>query len=344
MNAFLAASFLYGCIFVNFIMASNSSIPVVVNTWPWPKATDAGWASLLSTSSSLDAVEHGCTQCEVDQCDGSVGFGNHPDENGETTLDAMIMNGSTMNVGSVGCLRSIKNAIGVARRVLENTEHTLLVGELATDFAVQMGFTKESLETNTSQNEYKEWKNSNCQPNYRVNVTPDPHMSCGPYSPTQYGRSNVLQFDRTSIINESNHDTIGMIAVNEKGEVAAGTSTNGLNHKIPGRVGDSPIVGAGAYADDDVGGAVATGDGDIMMRFLPAYQIVESMRRGLSPTEAAQDAISRMIKKYPRFSGAVIGVAINGSIGAACTGLPEFQFCIRNSGSTKTVIASVKCI
>ena len=343
MNAFVAAICLFGCLFVHIDMASSSKIPIVVNTWPWPNATDAGWASLLSTSSPLDAVEHGCTQCEVDQCDGSVGFGNHPDENGETTLDAMIMDGTTLNVGSVGCLRSIKNAVGVARRVLENTEHTLLVGELATQFAVQMGFTKESLETSASLSEWKEWQNNKCQPNYRVNVTPDPHVSCGPYSPTDVTTSSHLN-DRISVINESNHDTIGMVAINERGQVAAGTSTNGLNHKIPGRVGDSPIVGAGAYADDEVGGAVATGDGDIMMRFLPSYQIVESMRRGMSPTQAAQGAISRMLKRYPSFSGAVIGVNVDGSVGAACTGLPEFKFCIRNSDSEGTVISSVKCM
>ena len=332
-----------GCLLVNFCMSMTSKVPIVVNTWPWPSATDAGWASLLSTSSPLDAVEHGCTQCEIEQCDGSVGFGNHPDENGETTLDAMIMDGTTMNVGSVGCLRSIKNAIGVARRVLENTEHTLLVGELASQFAVQMGFEKESLETNSTQNEWKDWKNNNCQPNYRVNVTPNPDTSCGPYSPLNTA-INTLKKKAKSVINESNHDTIGMIAINKNGNVAAGTSTNGLNHKVPGRVGDSPVTGAGAYADDDVGGAVATGDGDIMMRFLPTYQIVESMRRGLSPADAAQDAITRILKKYPSFSGAVIGVSIDGTVGAACTGFSKFDYCIRNQASESTVIASVKCL
>ncbi|CAK8671805.1 unnamed protein product [Clavelina lepadiformis] len=318
--------------------------PLVINTWPWPKATDAAWKELVATSSPISAIEKGCTQCEIDQCDGSVGFGGSPDENGETTLDAMIMDGTTMNVGAVGCLRNVKNAVGVARRVLENTEQTLLVGELATKFAVEMGFTEETLETNSSLQIWKDWKNNNCQPNFRSNVTPDPFKHCGPYTPNP-DRSQHLYTSRLTLgINEKNHDTIGMVAINSKGNIVVGTSTNGLTHKVPGRVGDSPIAGAGAYADDDIGAAVATGDGDVMMRFLPAYQVVESLRRGESPTIAAEDSIKRILKKYPTFNGGVVAVTKDGKFGAACAGFTNFQFCTRDSNMTSTQIYPVKCL
>uniref|UniRef100_H2Z8A4 N(4)-(Beta-N-acetylglucosaminyl)-L-asparaginase n=1 Tax=Ciona savignyi TaxID=51511 RepID=H2Z8A4_CIOSA len=332
------------CIYIfSVIVMSHAQLPIVVNTWPWPQATEAAWDKLISSSSVLDAVETGCTQCEIDQCGGSVGFGGSPDENGETTLDAMIMDGGNMNIGAVGCVRGIKNAIGVARRVLENTEHTLLVGNLAKDFAVEMGFKEESLSTNHSQQMYNDWRKSNCQPNYRSNVTPNPKTSCGPYKPM---RSHVQaeQNSRANLnINQSNHDTVGMISIDENGHVAAGTSTNGLNHKVPGRVGDSPIPGAGCYADNTVGGAVATGDGDVMMRFLPSFQVIESMRHGVSPTQAIEDALNRILKYYPTFNGALVAVSKDGYVGAACTGFSSFHYCVRSHSHQPTAVFSVKC-
>jgi len=124
--------------------------PLVINTWPFTSATSKAWSTLLGGGSALDAVEKGCGQCEIDRCDGSVGYGGSPDESGETTLDAMIMDGENMKVGSVGSLRRIKSAISVARFVMDHTRHTLLVGDLATSFAKQMGFKEESLTTNDS--------------------------------------------------------------------------------------------------------------------------------------------------------------------------------------------------
>uniref|UniRef100_A0A3B4YQY6 Aspartylglucosaminidase n=1 Tax=Seriola lalandi dorsalis TaxID=1841481 RepID=A0A3B4YQY6_SERLL len=246
----------------------QTSLPLVINTWPFKNATAAAWNTLQSGGSVLDAVETGCARCEMEQCDGSVGYGGSPDESGETTLDAMIMNGDTMEVGAVADLRRIKNAIGVARVVMEHTDHTLLVGESASVFAENMGFIAEDLTTNKSVNIFSQWLKGNCQPNYRKNVFPDPSMSCGPYKP----RSTLKQEKRMAQhANARSHDTIGMLALDQDGHVAAGTSTNGLTHKVPGRVGDSPIVGAGAYADSSAGGAAATGDGDVMMRFLPRY-------------------------------------------------------------------------
>ena len=140
---------------------------IVVNTWFFTSACQEAWDVLSGPDgNALDAVEAGCSKCERDQCDGSVGYGNHPDENGETTLDAMLMDGSTFNVGAVASLRRVKSAVGVARRVLENTHHSMLAGELATQFAVQMGFAEESLSTEASTQLWEDWKSNNCQPNF----------------------------------------------------------------------------------------------------------------------------------------------------------------------------------
>uniref|UniRef100_A0A3B3ZVR1 N(4)-(Beta-N-acetylglucosaminyl)-L-asparaginase n=1 Tax=Periophthalmus magnuspinnatus TaxID=409849 RepID=A0A3B3ZVR1_9GOBI len=300
------------------------------------------WRSLQSGGSVLDAVEKGCTQCEVSQCDGSVGYGGSPDERGETTLDAMIMNGDTMEVGAVADLRRVKNAIGVARAVMERTSHTLLVGESASVFAENMGFAAEDLTTNKSLNIFSEWLKGNCQPNYRKNVLPDPSKQCGPYQP----QASVTDKQLRGHANVHSHDTIGMIAVDQGGHVAAGTSTNGLTHKVPGRVGDSPIVGAGAYADSQVGAAAATGDGDVMMRFLPSYLAVEQMRSGADPSAACKTAISRIKRHYADFFGAIICANTTGHYGAACNsvdGFSQFFYMISNSETDAPHLMSVDC-
>ncbi|XP_012811103.2 N(4)-(beta-N-acetylglucosaminyl)-L-asparaginase isoform X2 [Xenopus tropicalis] len=300
------------------VVEMKAELPLVINTWPFRNATEAAWRVLEAGGSVLDAVEKGCAQCEIDQCDGSVGYGGSPDENGETTLDAMIMNGNTMEIGAVAQLRRIKNAIGVARAVMEHTKHTFLVGESASLFAESMGFMREDLTTNHSRSIHSKWLDQSCQPNYWKNVVPDASKSCGPYHPFK-GVKNEKQSPLQQKINVHNHDTIGMIAIDKAGNVAVGTSTNGATHKIPGRVGDSPIPGAGAYADSVVGGAAATGDGDIMMRFLPSYQAVEYMRMGSDPTAACQKAIGRIQKYFPNFFGAVICANSTGSYVTICT-------------------------
>lgn len=184
----------------------------------------------------------GCSVCEREQCDGTVGYGGSPDENGETTLDAMIMDGKTMNMGAVAALRNVKDAIEVAKHILLYTRHSMLVGSQATDFAEQQGFKRETLTTNSSKDIWKTWKENHCQPNFWTNVTPDPKTTCGPYEPKQ--EDIVIQKAQThreySVIGYGryNHDTIGMIVIDRTGNIATGTSTNGARHKIPGRVGD----------------------------------------------------------------------------------------------------------
>ncbi|CDQ74089.1 unnamed protein product [Oncorhynchus mykiss] len=337
------------CFILMFLLPfGHATLPLVINTWQFEHATAAAWTALQAGGSVLDAVEKGCARCEADQCDGSVGFGGSPDERGETTLDAMIMNGqviptnyNTMEVGAVGDLRRIKNAIGVARAVMERTDHTLLVGESASVFAENMGFTAEDLTTNKSISIFTQWLKDNCQPNYRKNVSPDPSQYCGPYKP-----GATLRQKRKRQIDIHAHDTIGMIVIGKDGQVAAGTSTNGANHKVPGRVGDSPIAGAGSYADSTAGGAAATGDGDVMMRFLPSYLAVELMKTGTDPSTACKTSISRIKIHYPRFFGAVICANTTGHYGAACNKVPgfsKFPFVVYNSNTKSPLLQSVDC-
>ncbi|XP_005093163.1 N(4)-(Beta-N-acetylglucosaminyl)-L-asparaginase [Aplysia californica] len=317
-------------------------LPLVINTWPVPSATAEAWSQISRGSSAVEAVVKGCSKCEELQCRGSVGYGGKPDEHGETTLDAMIMNGATMEVGSVGDLRRIKNAIGVAHAVMMYSKHTLIVGESAKEFAKGMGFVEEDLSTNKSFNDWRAWERNNCQPNFRKNVVPDPTLHCGPYRPAE----NVSSSGNHDIMDTGpdNHDTIGMVVVDSKGNVASGTSTNGLNHKIPGRVGDSPIVGAGSYASNAGGGAAATGNGDIMMRFLPSFHAVMEMEKGASPREAATLAFSRMTKFYPDFSGAIIAANTKGEYGVACYGYESHTFCVQSPADSKVEMVTVLCL
>ncbi|KAH8898225.1 hypothetical protein GQ53DRAFT_742332 [Thozetella sp. PMI_491] len=327
------------------LSADSPGLPFVINTWggPFTAATDAAFDALtLGTEiSALDAVEIGCATCEVSQCDGTVGFGGSPDENCETTLDALIMDGTTMNVGAVAALRRVRNAIAVARRVLEHTAHTLLAGDQATRFAVENGFAEEDTDTDESRRLCEEWKRGNCQTNFRVNVSPDPAKSCGPYSPLP----PVVHLPGVPAIAEAvqrtSHDTISLIAIDASGAMAAGTSTNGASHKIPGRVGDGPIAGSGSYVDGEVGGCGATGDGDIMMRFLPCYQAVESLRRGYTPQEAAEDAVRRMVRKYPQVMSGIVVTDNRGRHGAAASGW-TFTYAFRGGNMTATEVVTVQ--
>ncbi|KAF7706926.1 N(4)-(beta-N-acetylglucosaminyl)-L-asparaginase [Silurus meridionalis] len=328
---------------VSFLAADGTILPLVINTWGFENATVTAWYALQAGASPLDAVQKGCSVCEEEQCDGSVGYGGHPDETGETTLDALIMNGDTMEVGAVGDLRRVKNAVGVARAVMEHTQHTFLVGESASAFAQDMGFKSESLSTNDSMKTFTQWLSQKCQPNYRKNVFPDPSGTCGPYKP----RAGVKPRQKRGFLNLRSHDTIGMIVIGQSGQLAAATSTNGASYKVPGRVGDSPIAGAGAYADSSVGGAAATGDGDLMMRFLPSFLAVELMRSGTEPTAACQTAIYRIKKHYPEAFGAIICANNTGGFGAACnkiSGFTQFPFTVFNPQSNKAQVHKVDCV
>ncbi|KAJ0042678.1 hypothetical protein Pint_18055 [Pistacia integerrima] len=315
----------------------SGKYPIVVSTWPFVEAVRAAWRAVDAGFSAVDAVVEGCSACEDLRCDGTVGPGGSPDENGETTIDALIMNGVTMEIGAVAAMRYVKDGIRAARLVMEHTKHTLLVGEKASAFAIAMGLPGPSnLSSTESIETWNKWKENGCQPNFWKNVIP--LNGCGPYHPKSangfseggYSKANLMGVieSRSSHFGLHSHDTISMAVIDKMGHVAVGTSTNGATFKIPGRVGDGPIAGSSSYADDEVGACGATGDGDIMMRFLPCYQVVESMRLGMEPKLAAKDAISRIARKFPDFVGAVVAVNKNGVHAGACHGW-TFQYSVR---------------
>ncbi|CCE31877.1 probable glycosylasparaginase [Claviceps purpurea 20.1] len=344
--------------------ASPLPLPIIIHTWSGPfKAASSAASTILRLphASALDAIQAGASACEQNQCDGTVGPGGSPDETCETTLDALLMHGGhTLNVGAVGSLRRVKNAVAVARHVLEYTQHSLLVGDLATRFAIERGFVEEDLATGESVARCEEWKRGGCQPNARRGgggrgggaMVPDPGRFCGPYR-------RAGADDETGVLWHGSddgdggsgggggsagvirgHDTIALVALDAAGDMAAGTSTNGQAHKIPGRVGDAPIPGSGAYVDSLVGGCGATGDGDIMMRFLPCYQAVESMRQGLSPREAAEDAVRRMLARYPGVRAGLVVMNRRGEHAGAASNW-AFSYSFRTASMNETGVVDV---
>jgi isoaspartyl peptidase/L-asparaginase-like protein (Ntn-hydrolase superfamily) len=219
-----------------------------------------------------------------------VGLGGLPDRDGFVTLDASIM-GPDGNAGSVAFLQHIVHPVSVARKVMEETPHELLVGEGALQFALSKGFKKENLLTPKAEKAWKEWlKKSEYKP--EINWENDPNKY---------------------------HDTIGLLAVDDKGEIAGACTTSGLAFKMHGRVGDSPIIGAGLYVDNEVGAATATGMGELVLKTLGSFLVVEFMRNGMTPQEACKAAVLRIVKKLPdnkKFQVGYIAVNKNGETGA----------------------------
>ncbi|MEQ6121037.1 N(4)-(beta-N-acetylglucosaminyl)-L-asparaginase [Reichenbachiella sp. MALMAid0571] len=239
--------------------------PIVLSTWnAGIKANEEAWKILSANGRSLDAVENGVRIVELDPDNSTVGYGGTPDMNGNVTLDACIMDEND-RCGSVACLQHIKNPISVARKVMEETLHVMLVGEGAFQFALSQGFKKENLLTEKSEMRYKEWlKKSN-------------------YAPPE--------------INVENHDTIGMLAMDAAGNVSGACTTSGWGYKLPGRVGDSPIIGAGLFLDSEVGGACATGLGEEVIRVAGCAMVVEMMRQGYEPDMACKIIAERTNRK-----------------------------------------------
>jgi N4-(beta-N-acetylglucosaminyl)-L-asparaginase len=292
----------------------GSAEPFILTTWDFgPGANARGFPVLADGGSALDAVEAAINYVELLPDEYWVGYGGVPNEIGETTLDAMILWGPTHDVGAVGSLKRVKRAISVARAVMEKTQHTLIVGDDATRFAVRMGFEETSLTNAVSQARWEEWAAKNI--------------------PTDAFDPEPMEVDRLN-----GHDTVGTIALDRSGNLCVGCSTNGREFKIPGRVGDSPIAGAGAYGDQEVGGAVATGNGDVMMRFLPTYHTVELMRQGVPPGEAARAAIKRITDKGYKFGGGIAAVSVDGRHGGAQAGWEEegFSYSIQTAQGATT--------
>ncbi|EFO89722.1 hypothetical protein CRE_07375 [Caenorhabditis remanei] len=310
-----------------FVNADDKNVPVVITTWGsdgFAKATKKAVDATLAGGRMYGLVE-GLSTCEALQCDKTVGYGGSPDENGETCLDSLVFDADGMRVGAVANLHRIRDAAKVAWGIMNYTKHTLLVGESATQFAKSIGFQETELATNETKSWIESWKGQKCQPNFWKNVSPDPGTSCGPYQPkpllSREYSSNEIGYN----VEKTNHDTIGMVVFDLEKKFSAGTSSNGARFKIPGRVGDSPIPGAGAYANT-FGGAAATGDGDVMMRFLPSFYTVTQMELGTKPSKATHKAIQRILDVYPKFSGAIVALDAHGRTGVACANIPKFGY------------------
>jgi N4-(beta-N-acetylglucosaminyl)-L-asparaginase len=313
------------------VFASSTMVnPIIVNTWPFTAPCHAGYLVLTSSRNAdpIDAVVSGCSKAEELQCDHTVGWGGSPDSNGETTLDALVMRGSDQDMGAVAGLRNVRDATKVARDVMRLTKHSVLAGELATEFAVKLGYAEINLSSEYSRKLHREWVRNGCKPNFWKG---DRNTMCEACN----GTNNVQ-------IDEHNHDTIGQIALQSDGRMAVGMSSNGARHKIAGRVGDAPLPGAGGFVDDEIGACVATGDGDVMMRYSPAFLGVELMRNGMTPLEAAEAAVARISRKNKGFSGAVVCVSNKGEHAAASQGFQKFSYSVQSGGSTESDVEVIE--
>lgn len=280
--------------------------PIVISTWrEGINANAAAWKILGNKGRALDAVEAGVmvTENSINCC---VGLGANPDRDGIVTLDASIMD-ENGNAGCVAALERIKHPISVARRVMEKTPHVMLVGEGAQKFAVSEGFALEEQKLSPdAEKQFKEWlKTSNYKP--VINVENSGH---GPFAPANFPDGSL------------NHDTIGMVALDSFGNVSGSCTTSGMGFKMRGRVGDSPIIGAGLFVDNEVGAATATGLGEEVIKICGTHLVVELMRQGLSPQNACRKAVERIVKKDPKKAkeNQVGFLAINkvGEYGAFC--------------------------
>ncbi|MDH3494174.1 MAG: N(4)-(beta-N-acetylglucosaminyl)-L-asparaginase, partial [Acidobacteriota bacterium] len=272
---------------------------------------------------SLDAVEKGTNIIEVDPEDTSVGYGGLPNEDGIVQLDSSIMDGKTYNAGSVASLENIKTPSSVARLVMEKTDHVMLVGRGALEFARKFGFKEEDLMTSKSREVYLRWLEGKSD---RDDWGPPDHLikpaSQGRGS-GDGGRGEKYASYRESI--EHYHGTTNVLAVDKNGNIAGITSTSGLAFKINGRIGDSPIIGAGLYVDNEVGAAGATGRGEDVIKSCASYFIVMQMRAGRSPQQACEDANQMIIDKYKAIGSDYVPgekfVAINKAGDYGCSGL-----------------------
>lgn len=268
---------IYSNTYENVTKNLNTVYPIVISTWKHGLAANDRASQILNSGgSSLDAVEEGVKISEADPNVKSVGLGGLPDRDGKVTLDACIMDYNG-NCGSVAFVQNFLHPISIARLVMEKTPHIMLVGNGAEKFALKNGFTKQNLLTEEAKREWEKWKSES------------------KYQPDQ-----------------DNHDTIAMLAIDNYGNISGACTTSGLSWKYHGRVGDSPIIGAGLYVDNEVGAAGATGKGEAVIKICGSFLIVELMRQGKSPNEACRIAIERLIKKNSDFKDFQVGfIALN---------------------------------
>jgi N4-(beta-N-acetylglucosaminyl)-L-asparaginase len=279
--------------------------PVVLSTWDFGMAANVeAWKILAANGRALDAVEAGAKVPEADPKETTVGYGGAPDRDGHVTLDACIMD-EAGNCGSVAFLKHIMHPISVARAVMEKTPHVMLVGDGALQFALANGFKKMKLLTPESEKAWKEWKKKS---------------------------------DYKPVINVENHDTIGIIALDAHGNLSGGCTTSGMAYKMHGRVGDSPIIGAGLYVDNEVGAATSTGMGEEVIRIVGCHLVVELMRQGKSPEDACREAVERILRKNPekakQLQVGFLALSKSGEYGAYCL-QKGFTYAVHDASGNK---------
>ena len=257
----------------------------VVSTWDFGVAANqAAWAVLAKNGRALDAVEAGARIPEADLRNHSVGRAGYPDRDGHVTLDASIMD-EHGNCGAVAAIEHIAHPISVARRVMEKTPHVLLVGDGALQFAIEQGFPKEELLTPESRKAWQDW------------------LKTANYKPSANSEVKTYEASPSKVRGDAkNHDTIGMLAIDAQGNLAGACTTSGMAWKLHGRVGDSPIIGAGLYVDNEIGGATSTGVGEEVIRNCGSFLVVELMRQGHSPEDACRAAVERILKRRPELA------------------------------------------
>jgi len=306
-GAVAAPTILEGCA-AGTADAGQASGPVALSTWEHGlAANEAAWEILASGGTALDAVEAGVRVPEADPDVTTVGYGGWPDRFGKVTLDACIMD-ERGRCGSVAFLQDIMHPISVARQVMEKTPHVMLVGQGALDFALSNGFEQEDLLTDRAREGWETWKAENGETRPMINI--------------------------------ENHDTIGMLTLDAAGDLSGACTTSGAAYKYHGRVGDSPIIGAGLYVDNEVGGATATGWGEAVIRAVGCFLVVELMRQGHGPEEACRLAVERVIEKNPDWQEIQVGflaLSKSGEYGSYCIA-PGFNYAVQTSATDNLLI------
>ncbi len=291
---------------------AHSAGPLVVSTWDFGvPANQAAWTILATGGRAVDAVEAGARIPEADLKNHTVGRAGYPDRDGHVTLDASIMD-EFGNCGAVAAMEYIAHPISVARRVMDKTPHVLLVGEGATQFAIEQGFTREELLTPESREAWQKWRQTNS--GYKP-VPNRENKDYGAHSP----EGGVVPGAAVPG-GPGNHDTLGMLALDRQGNLAGACTTSGMAWKMRGRVGDSPIIGAGLYVDNSVGAATSTGVGEEVIRNAGSFLVVELMRQGRSPEDACKEAVRRILQRKVNrdrdFQVGFLAISRMGDIGA----------------------------
>ena len=297
--------------------------PIVISTWDTGKDVNTeAWKILSANGRALDAVEAGARHIEgiINCC---VGLGGYPDRDGIVTLDSCIMD-EHANCGSVAGLEQIKHPVSVARKIMETTPHIMLVGQGAQQFAIENGFAKEPQKLSPeAEKAYKEWLKKS---EYKPVINIENKKENGPFAPAFFDDGSA------------NHDTMGLVALDASGNMSGAVTTSGMAFKIHGRVGDSPIIGAGLFVDNEVGAATSTGVGEEVMRICGTHLVVELMRQGHSPEMACRKAVERIVKRDPAKARTLqVGfLALNkkGEYGAYAI-QKGFVFCVKSNGEEK---------